>query len=82
VTGLLALWGTRLGRYVLAAAGLALVALAALAGARRAGRQAERVDRMVTTMRQVEARREVERGVRRGRDGDAARELLDDWARD
>jgi mannose/fructose/N-acetylgalactosamine-specific phosphotransferase system component IIC len=65
-------------------AGLAIVGaiLAILAGAKSAGRQAERVDAMKRTLKSVEDRNEVEREVMR-LGGDVARErLLDKWSRD
>lgn len=65
-------------------AGLAIVGaiLAILAGAKSAGRKAERVDAMKRTIKSVETRNEVEREVMR-LGGDVAHErLLDKWTRD
>lgn len=64
--------------------GLAIVGavVAVLAGAKSAGRNAERVDAMRRTLKSVETRNAIERNVTRS-GGDAARKrLLDRWSRD
>lgn len=79
-------WGARLfsgiGLKILSVVAVVGAVLAVLAGAKSAGRNAERVDALRRTMKSVEKRNEVERDVLRS-GGDAARErLLDKWTRD
>lgn len=78
---LAALWA-RIAPYVLAA-GAVLATLAAIYGrGKAAGRQAEQARQTAATIKSMEVRREVETDIARGPDGDAARRLRDEWARD
>lgn len=71
-----------IGLKILAGVAIFGAVLAVLAGARSAGRNAERVDGMRRTLESVEKSNAVEREVMRT-GGDAARKrLLDNWARD
>lgn len=69
--------GLRLGMAIAAT----LAVLVVLAGARSAGRQAERVDVMKRNLKNAETRRAVEDDVRRAGPG-AADRLRGAWSRD
>jgi len=64
--------------------GLAIVGavLAVLAGAKSAGRNAERVDAMRRTLKSVETRNEVENEIARSGGDDAVKRLRERWSRD
>lgn len=72
----------RFGLTALKWAAVALAVLLVLLGTRSAGRNAERVDRLEQTLKNVRKRDEVENAVRRAPDGAAAKLLLERWSRD
>lgn len=79
-------WGAKLftgiGLKILAGVAIAGAVLAVLAGAKSAGRNAERVDALKRTLKSVEARNEIENDVARTGGGAARERLRDKWTRD
>lgn len=73
---------SKVGRWIALAVGLILLAVTVLASAKRAGRQAERVDQMRRTLEAMEKRNAVERDTGRLPAGAAAERLRNDWSRD